>query len=115
MGSSCSRRNAHQEPAALGGGVRIQNSPQQSAKARANWKLGFRRVHRILVQRRLWAELGHFLQADPIQDLVLGLERRGGQLVRVRAADQEIARREASAVAKAKARVRSRFGLPPRQ
>ena len=63
-----------------------RNTVAQSLRARANWKLLVRRIGRILRLRVRWAALGLFLQTPRIQDLVVGLERRKGQLRRVRAA-----------------------------
>ena len=66
--------------------VVVRNTAAQAARARANWKLLVRRVSRLLRLRRRWSALGRFLQQPRVQDLVLGLERRQGQLRRVQAA-----------------------------
>jgi hypothetical protein len=50
---------------------------------RALWKRAFRRIRRLLRLRILWNRLGIHLQADTIQDLVFGLERRNGVLRRI--------------------------------
>ena len=79
-------------------------NPEQSARARGLWRLAIKRVRKILRQRRIWSELGRYLQDPAIQDLVLGLERVRGHLIRT--ATPAVARqaRENAAVAKARAR-----------
>ena len=62
------------------------NTAAQSARARSNWHKAVQIVARILRLRRRWAALGRYLQGPRIQDPVLGLERRQGQLVRRRPA-----------------------------
>ena len=112
MGTCPFRRQAPDpvhEPAARGRQQCRVNSPAQTARAIRRWLWAGRKVRRVLRLRRLWAALGTSLQDNWVQDLVLGLERRGGQLVRVRDSEREIARREAAAVAKARARLRARF------
>ena len=54
----------------------------RSLRARAHWHQAVQVISRILRLRRRWAALGRYLQGQRIQDLVIGLERRQGQLVR---------------------------------
>ena len=58
------------------------NTSEQSARARARWITAFRRVHRLLHIRRLWAHVGHYLNRPDVLTLTDGLERRKGQLIR---------------------------------
>lgn len=55
----------------------------QSLAARARWHRCCKRIKRLLRLRRLWAAVGRYLQADNVQAVVDGLERRGGRLVRL--------------------------------
>ena len=116
MGTCPTRRQAPQHRDPLQGPQRVPRHPQrrvntwqQSVRAIATWRRATKKIHRILHLRRLWAGLGLSLQTDAIQQLVLGLERKGGILVRRRTPDQEVQRRESAAVAKARARLRARF------
>ena len=56
---------------------------RQRLIALLRWKTAVKRVIRVLARRRAWAEEGKALQAPWLQDLVEGLERRKGKLVRV--------------------------------
>ena len=67
-------------------GLVRQNTAAQAAKAKVNWHRAVQLVARILRLRKRWAALGRYLQTPRIQDLVLGLERRQGQLIRRRPA-----------------------------
>ena len=76
-------------------GVRqcMDNSPVpglqvQPSAARLRWRQAVRRISQILRLRRRWASLGRHLQLPRIQSLVSGLERRGGRLIRRRAASR---------------------------
>ena len=67
-------------------GLVRQNTAVQAARAKVNWHHAVQLVARILRLRKRWAALGRYLQTPRIQDLVLGLERRQGQLRRVQPA-----------------------------
>ena len=62
--------------------------PVQPLTARLRWKQAVRRITQILRLRKHWAALGRHLQLPRIQSLVSGLERRGGRLIRRRAASR---------------------------
>ena len=62
------------------------NYAAQSLRARSRWHQAVQVIARVLRLRKRWAALGKYLQAARIQDLVKGLERRQGQLVRAQAA-----------------------------
>ena len=57
-----------------------------ASRAVSLWRLAVRRISHILRIRRRWAAVGQLLQDPIIQDLVQGLERRQGHLVRRRPA-----------------------------
>ena len=86
-------------------------APVPSQRARSLWRLAARRIRKILHQRRLWSELGRYLQDPAIQDLVLGLERVRGHLIRT--ATPAVARQARENAAVAKARARSLLPRPP--
>ena len=77
---------ARAQPQVRVGQGRHANTAAQTARAKLNWHRVIQVVARILRLRRRWAALGRYLQGPRIQDLVLGLERRQGQLVRRRPA-----------------------------
>ena len=56
------------------------------SRARRLWHSAVQQIALVLRLRRRWAALGQHLQGRRIQDLVLGLERRQGQLIRRRPA-----------------------------
>lgn len=51
---------------------------------RRRWRRAIRFVAQLLRKRKEWAAYGVYLQGLAIRSLVSGLERRSGQLVRVR-------------------------------
>ncbi len=59
-------------------------SPEASAQARARWQRAANAVHRGLFHRRLWSAYGNFLQLPAQRALWQGLERRNGELIRIR-------------------------------
>jgi len=59
--------------------------PHLAARARAHWRSAIKQVRRLLKFRRLWAEMGHYLQIRSVKALTEGLERRQGVLRRTRA------------------------------
>ena len=63
--------------------VPVQAPP---ARARLRWHSAVQQIARVLRLRRRWAALGWYLQGQRIQDLVFGLERRQGRLIRRRPA-----------------------------
>ena len=67
--------------------VRQVNTAAQAARSVSLWRRAVRRITHILRIRRKWALVGQLLQDPTIQDLVRGLERRQGQLVRRRPAN----------------------------
>ena len=89
--------------------VQVTLTAEQSLRARARWQQASKRVRKILRQRRIYFELGRYLQDPAIQDLVLGLEKVRGKLVR--SANTAVARqaRESAVAAQAKARLRASF------
>ena len=66
----------------------VQQGPAQQVPSRARrlWHSAVQQIALVLRLRRRWAALGQHLQGRRIQDLVLGLERRQGQLIRRRPA-----------------------------
>ena len=56
-----------------------------AARARAWWRSAIKQVRWLLKFRRLWAEMGHYLQICSVKALTEGLERRKGVLRRPRA------------------------------
>ena len=73
MGNRCSHR------ARVPG---LANTVAQSAHAKVNWHRAVQLISRVLRLRTRWAALGRYLQGPRIQDLVKGLDRKKGQLVR---------------------------------
>ena len=66
--------------------LRPINNAAQAARARLHWRRAVRHIAPILRLRRRWAALGRHLQAQRIQDLVQGLDRRRGVLTIVQPA-----------------------------
>jgi len=94
-----------------------QRAPDAAARQRAqqNWDrlrtLVRRRIILVLRIRRVWNQLGIWLQQDWVQDLVEGLDRRRGVLRRVAPAPLGLPGlriRQALAKAQAKAKARAR-------
>ena len=77
----CPSRQQHQSPL-----LRLRNTRPQSIRARRNWHHLVQRISRVLRLRRKWAAVGVYLQQHRIKDLVQGLERHRGHLVRKRPA-----------------------------
>ena len=77
----CPSRQQHQHPLQL-----LRNTRQQSIRARRNWHHLVQRISRVLRLRRKWAAVGVYLQQHRIKDLVQGLERHRGHLIRKRPA-----------------------------
>ena len=67
-------------------GVQPLTTAAPASRAIGLWRLAVRRITHILRIRRRWAAIGQLLQDPIIQDLVQGLERRQGHLVRRRPA-----------------------------
>jgi len=59
---------------------------RRRARTRLAWRRAVRKIGQILRLRRRWSDLGRWLQQGWIQDLVDGLQRRGGRLDRIRPA-----------------------------
>ena len=107
MGVCPSRRIAL--PRNRGINAQVPLTAELSRVARTRWQTAFKRVRKILRQRRIWSELGRYLQDPAIQDLVLGLERVRGRLLRTATPAVAQRARENAAAAKARARLRARF------
>ena len=61
-----------------------------AARRRVLWRQAFAYTARILRLRRRWSALGLHLQTPRIQNLVSGISRRGGTLIRVADADSVV-------------------------
>ena len=96
MGACPSRRTA--TPATT---EPLRNSAEQSARAKSRWVTATRHIRHLLRLRRLWAEIGRYLQRPELLTLTQGLDRRGGHLVRTLAADRAIQNRVSRAVQRA--------------
>ena len=105
MGNVCRHRASGLGPQALPANrtaepwVLVQGLPQEvqqhlgqfvlPSPAKLRWKRAVRHITLILRIRRRWALTGQYLQQERIQNLVAGLERRNGRLVRRRPAQQQ--------------------------
>ena len=72
---TCPSRNRHRTNVGI-------NSPAQSTRAKRHWRMVVKEINRLLRLRKRWAALGRFLQGTQIQNLMKGLERKQGKLVR---------------------------------
>ena len=68
----------------LGGMCQRRRLPlvtKNTAKYRRFWKWAYARIKDVLVLRRRWVEIGHFLDQENNKKLIGHLERKQGQLV----------------------------------
>ena len=60
---------SHRRPLAVQVAPPLHNTAAQAARARLRWRKAIRRVVRLLKVRRLWAELGRYLQTPEVLTL----------------------------------------------
>ena len=83
---------------------------QPNLVVRARWRRAIRRVIRVLKLRRVWSASGAYLAQPEIQQLVIGLQRHGGQLIRRQPAAVAAAAKATAVARRAFAKAAARYG-----